>query len=63
MKATDGTAVETTVVYSDATKTVTVTPSGNLSAATEYILTVNKNVKDTADNVLANTFIINFTTA
>lgn len=62
IKSADGTAVSKTVAYNDTNKTVTVTPSSSLSATTAYILTVNKYVKDTANNTLANEFIINFTT-
>ncbi|MCR3759150.1 Ig-like domain-containing protein [Clostridium felsineum] len=62
IKSADATAVAKTVAYNDATKTVTITPSSSLSATTAYILTANKNVKDTAGNTLANEYLINFTT-
>jgi len=63
IKASDGTKVNAPVTYSDSAKTVTLTPASALSTSSGYIITVTKNVKDTAGNTLTNIFTSNFTTA
>jgi methionine-rich copper-binding protein CopC len=55
-------AVTATVSYNTATKVATLTPSGPLSNATNYTLTVTTGVKDVAGNALVSQFTSNFTT-
>ena len=62
VKDTDGSLVAGTVAYNDAAKTVTFTPSGNLTAATKYLAYADNDVMDLAGNHLVATYRI-FTTA
>lgn len=57
-----GVVVAASLAYNKATNVLTLTPSGPLSNATNYTLTVTTGVKDVAGNALAAQFISNFTT-
>lgn len=62
IKDTDGSMVAGTLAYNDATKTVTFTPSANLTAATKYIAVSDGGVSDLAGNKLVRVARV-FTTA
>lgn len=55
--------VTATVAYNATTNVATLTPTGNLSNATQYTLTVSTAVKDLSQNPLAAPFVSSFTTA
>jgi hypothetical protein len=63
MKASDGTEVTGTLTLSGDKKTVTFAHGTAFAAATAYIATATKDVKDVAGNSLAANNIVNFTTA
>lgn len=62
IKDSDGSIVATTIAYNDSNKTVTITPSSALSAASKYIVTVDADIKDLAGNNIA-PYTSYFTTA
>jgi phi13 family phage major tail protein len=62
IKDTDGSTVTATVAYNDATKTVTLTPTGALTSATKYLAMATFGVLDLPGNHLVATARI-FTTA
>lgn len=62
IKDTDGSMVTGTLAYNDAAKTVTFTPSANLTAATKYLAVADNGVTDLAGNRLVRTARV-FTTA
>lgn len=55
IKDTDGSLVAGTLVYNDPAKTVTLTPTVALTAATKYLAVANGYVKDLAGNALVST--------
>ena len=55
--------IPATVVYNAGTNSATLTPSGPLSNATQYTVTVTTGVKDVAGNAMTTQFVSNFTTA
>ncbi|RED54796.1 Ig-like domain-containing protein [Cohnella lupini] len=63
MKALDGTLVPGSLALNAARTVVTLDPTANMTAATAYIATVTKNVKDLNGNALIDNVITNFTTA
>ena len=52
IKDTDGTIVSASVAYNDSTKTVTLTPTGALTATTKYLAVASNAVTDLAGNKL-----------
>lgn len=62
-KVTDGSLVAGTLSVNGPGTVVTFTPTASLSAATQYIATATKAVKDIAGNALAATSDTHFTTA
>lgn len=62
-KASDGTIVAGSLTLNASRTVVTLDPTTNLTAATAYIATATKNVKDINGNALAANEITNFTTA
>jgi hypothetical protein len=56
------TSVGGNVIYDNANKTVTFTPSSNLSADTTYTATFYTGIKDATGNPLANNYVWNFKT-
>src|SRR6185312_10033663 len=56
-----GTVIPATVTYVDATRTVTLDPTSDLSGNTTYTATIS-GVKDLAGNTLASPFTWSFTT-
>jgi hypothetical protein len=55
--------VAATVTYNSTTNVATLTPTGPLSNATQYTLTVSTAVTDISNNPLASPFVSSFTTA
>lgn len=62
-KVTDGSLVAGTLSINGANTVVTFTPTASLSAATQYVATATKAIKDVAGNALAVTSETHFTTA
>jgi hypothetical protein len=58
----DGTSVAFTASYSQATKTMTLTPAAPLANSSDYIAGVTTGARDLAGNRLAAQHVINFTT-
>lgn len=63
IKASDGSNVPGSLSINAGRTVVTLDPTSNMTAATAYIATATKNVKDINGNALANNEVTNFTTA